>query len=169
MSPEAVLEIRDLLCETLAQEMRTTQTVIAAVPEFGHDFRHEPRARTAFELAWHTASSQIWFLESIANGEFDPARRAAKPPEHIRSIVLWYAEKGAAALAGLRALSAEQLLKPLPFRHLNLPAYRYLLLANDHAIHHRGQLSTCLRPLGARVPAIYGASADSAPPGAAAG
>ena len=27
-------------------------------------------------------------------------------------------------------------------------------------IHHRGQLSTYLRPMGAKVPAIYGASAD---------
>ena len=27
-------------------------------------------------------------------------------------------------------------------------------------VHHRGQLSTYLRPMGARVPAIYGPSAD---------
>jgi uncharacterized damage-inducible protein DinB len=27
-------------------------------------------------------------------------------------------------------------------------------------IHHRGQLSTYLRPMGARVPSIYGPSAD---------
>ena len=29
------------------------------------------------------------------------------------------------------------------------------------AIHHRGQLSTYLRPMGGKVPAIYGPSADS--------
>jgi uncharacterized damage-inducible protein DinB len=28
------------------------------------------------------------------------------------------------------------------------------------AIHHRGQLSTYLRPMGSKVPAIYGPSAD---------
>jgi uncharacterized damage-inducible protein DinB len=28
------------------------------------------------------------------------------------------------------------------------------------AIHHRGQLSTYLRPMGAKVPSIYGPSAD---------
>ena len=27
-------------------------------------------------------------------------------------------------------------------------------------IHHRGQLSTYLRPMGAKVPSIYGPSAD---------
>jgi uncharacterized damage-inducible protein DinB len=29
------------------------------------------------------------------------------------------------------------------------------------AIHHRGQLSTLIRPMGGKVPAIYGPSADT--------
>ncbi|MCH7491495.1 MAG: hypothetical protein IID05_12465 [Gemmatimonadetes bacterium] len=29
-----------------------------------------------------------------------------------------------------------------------------------NSIHHRGQLSTYLRPMGGKVPAIYGPSAD---------
>lgn len=32
------------------------------------------------------------------------------------------------------------------------------------SIHHRGQLSTYLRPMGSKVPAIYGPSADDAGP-----
>jgi uncharacterized damage-inducible protein DinB len=35
------------------------------------------------------------------------------------------------------------------------------------SIHHRGQLSTYLRPLGAKVPAMYGPSADGDGSGAA--
>ena len=34
----------------------------------------------------------------------------------------------------------------------------------NHIIHHRGQLSSYLRPMGAKVPSIYGPSADD--PGA---
>jgi uncharacterized damage-inducible protein DinB len=30
------------------------------------------------------------------------------------------------------------------------------------AIHHRGQISTYLRPMGGKVPSIYGPSADDA-------
>ncbi len=169
-TPETALAIRDLLCETLEREMRTTQAVIAAVPEFGHDFRHEPRARSAFELAWHVASSEVFFLESVAAGGFDFERRQKpKPPATIREVVLWHAENGAAALARVRGMTAEALLKPIAFRaNLTLPAYRFLLLDLTHISHHRGQLSTYLRPLGARVPAIYGESADSARPGGAA-
>jgi uncharacterized damage-inducible protein DinB len=29
------------------------------------------------------------------------------------------------------------------------------------SVHHRGQLSTCIRPMGGKVPAIYGPSADT--------
>ncbi len=169
MTPESVLALRDLLCEMLAREMQITQAVIAAVPEYGRDFRHEPRARTAFELAWHIASSQVFFLDAIAGGGFDFERarsRGAAPPPAFRDVVLWLAENGAAGLERVRALPAEALLQPIFFKpgNMTLPAWRFLLIANSHAIHHRGQLSTCLRPLGARVPAIYGESADSAPP-----
>jgi len=30
------------------------------------------------------------------------------------------------------------------------------------SVHRRGQLSTCIRPMGGKVPAIYGPSADTA-------
>jgi uncharacterized damage-inducible protein DinB len=38
----------------------------------------------------------------------------------------------------------------------------YLNILLHHSIHHRGQLSTYLRPMGAKVPSIYGESYDAA-------
>jgi uncharacterized damage-inducible protein DinB len=38
--------------------------------------------------------------------------------------------------------------------------FTYLILVNNHSIHHRGQLATYLRPMGSMVPSIYGGSAD---------
>jgi uncharacterized damage-inducible protein DinB len=46
------------------------------------------------------------------------------------------------------------------FGLLNHPAVVYLTLLQNHSIHHRGQLSTYIRPMGGKVPAIYGGSAD---------
>jgi len=43
-----------------------------------------------------------------------------------------------------------------------LPAVAYLTFSLNHTIHHRGQLSTYLRAMGGKVPAIYGESYDSA-------
>jgi uncharacterized damage-inducible protein DinB len=42
-----------------------------------------------------------------------------------------------------------------------LPAVAFIQLAMNHTIHHRGQLSMYLRPMGAKVPAIYGESYDT--------
>lgn len=41
------------------------------------------------------------------------------------------------------------------------PVAQFLWMIHFDAIHHRGQLSAYLRPMGGTVPAIYGPSADS--------
>jgi uncharacterized damage-inducible protein DinB len=43
-----------------------------------------------------------------------------------------------------------------------MPAVAFLQLGLNHTIHHRGQLCSYLRCMGAKVPAIYGESYDTA-------
>jgi uncharacterized damage-inducible protein DinB len=58
-------------------------------------------------------------------------------------------------------MTPQQLATPVNFLSLfTFPAFVYLGLVNNHSIHHRGQLSTYLRPMGSKVPSIYGGSAD---------
>jgi uncharacterized damage-inducible protein DinB len=58
-------------------------------------------------------------------------------------------------------MTAEQLLTPVPFFGvMSLPVFQYLIMVNNHSTHHRGQLSTYLRPMRSKVPSIYGGSAD---------
>jgi len=58
-------------------------------------------------------------------------------------------------------MTAEQLLMPVNFAGVfNMPAVLYLGFLNNHSIHHRGELATYLRPMGSKVPAIYGGSYD---------
>jgi uncharacterized damage-inducible protein DinB len=64
-------------------------------------------------------------------------------------------------------MTAEQLLSRVSLggiaeqQQLQLPAFVYLLSLAKHTAHHRGQLSTYLRPMGSKVPSIYGGSADA--------
>jgi uncharacterized damage-inducible protein DinB len=51
---------------------------------------------------------------------------------------------------------------PIPFFTFNFPAAFYLGLLNNHSIHHRGELTTYLCPMGSNVPSIYLAIAVSA-------
>ncbi|MGH9677932.1 MAG: DinB family protein, partial [Candidatus Acidiferrum sp.] len=65
----------------------------------------------------------------------------------------------ATAFDRLTQLSAEQLVKIVDFRGLfQLPAVHYLDFSLRHSIHHRGQLSVYIRPMGGSVPSIYGES-----------
>ena len=42
-----------------------------------------------------------------------------------------------------------------------MPAISFAQIGIIHTIHHRGQLSTYLRPMGGKVPSIYGESYDA--------
>jgi uncharacterized damage-inducible protein DinB len=44
---------------------------------------------------------------------------------------------------------------------MQLSGVGYLTLMVKHSAHHRGQLSAYLRPMGAKVPGIYGPSGDT--------
>jgi uncharacterized damage-inducible protein DinB len=164
MNPEQALFLFNFYAPTLKREHATTKQVIEAIPADKGDYRPEPIAKSALELAWHIAAAEERFLGGIAAGGFDftPNHR----PESITSsagIALWYAESFNKNMNLLSRLSGEQLAKILDFRGLmQLPAVAYITFTLHHSVHHRGQLSTYLRPMGGKIPSIYGESYDSA-------
>jgi len=162
MSPDQVLTITHFLLATTRQEATITAKVIAAVPDDKSDYRSDPKARTARELAWHIAYTDVWFLESIVAGEFQMTGEPV-PPEvkTIADMAAWYEKNMAATADRVAALPPEKLAQPVNFLGaFNFPAGFYLGFLNNHMIHHRGQLSCYLRPMGSKVPSIYGGSAD---------
>jgi uncharacterized damage-inducible protein DinB len=67
-----------------------------------------------------------------------------------------------AALARVRSVSADALTNEIDmFGAFRMPAIGFLSLMVRHSVHHRGQLSAYLRAMGAKVPGIYGPSADT--------
>ncbi len=148
------------------QEIATTRKVLAAVPSGQEGYRPHPASMTALHLAWHLASSDWWFLDSIARGRFEAGEEGV--PAEIRTagdVLAWYDENVPPALERLKGLSDEELARPIEFFGVvTQPAVQYLLMMMLHTAHHRGQLSSYLRPMGGRVPAIYGGSADEPAP-----
>jgi uncharacterized damage-inducible protein DinB len=104
------------------------------------------------------------FLKSVIDGVFVPG--SVTIPESVRNpveVAEWYERTYAANFQALSESPAEKLVQVLDFRGLfQRPAYTFIQSGLAHTIHHRGQLSTYLRPMGSRVPAIYGESYDSA-------
>lgn len=172
MTPEqAVFVLNEVYLPALKAEHRTTRAVLEAVPADKPDFRPDQFSKPALELVRHIAAAENRFLETTINGEFStapaPFPESAKTPADFAA---WYAERFEANCQALTKLSGEQLIKMVDFRGLfQRPAVSFVQLGMSHTIHHRGQLSTYLRPMGGKVPAIYGESYDSAQAKKAAG
>ncbi len=145
----------------MRNEQKTTRRVLEAVPADKLDYSPDPKSMTSWKLATHIAGTEIFFMMGTANGEFN--RDNAAIPDSVKTpadLVKWYDEAFEKAAAKLASTSGADLVKEVPFAVFNFPAITYCGLMLSHSAHHRGQLSAYLRPMGAKVPRIYGGSAD---------
>ena len=163
MTPDAAHQIARFLIATIKAEIPITAGVFAAVPADRLEYRPHPMSKSALELLRHLTIEDEWFLNSVADGAF-----AAFPDDSdacgIRTpadAVAEYQRRLPAALERVAALPGDALTRPIDFfGGMKMPAVGYISLMMRHSIHHRGQLSAYLRSMGAKVPGIYGPSAD---------
>jgi uncharacterized damage-inducible protein DinB len=164
MTPEQAKFLLEFTLPTLQRETATTAKVLAATPDANLDYRPSERCMPASELAWHIASSDMMFLDGIVAGAFG---KGPGKPEGITSpaqISAWYTEQTSAAIAKLAAFTPEEAARIIDFHgFMQAPAAGFVTFALNHSIHHRGQLSSYIRPMGGKVPSIYGPSADENP------
>jgi len=160
LTPEFALGYRAMMLDGVLREAEITKKVIAAVTDARADYKPDPNARTAKELAWHLANTDIQFLDGIAALNFGMDTPEHKP-QTSAEVAAWYDENIRRGVARLAAMTPEQLLTPINFYNVfNMPAVLYLGFLNNHSVHHRGELATYLRPMGSKVPSIYGGSYD---------
>ena len=58
-TPEFAAYYRKVMMDGVNNELEITKKVLAAIPDDKSDFRPDPNARTAWELAWHLASMAL--------------------------------------------------------------------------------------------------------------
>jgi uncharacterized damage-inducible protein DinB len=148
----------------LKREHETSKKVLGAIPQDKADYRPDPIAKTAFDLAAHIAGAENMFLSGVGSAAFDFSL-SARPAsvKTIADVLRWYTEVFEKNFARLSQASGESLAQPIDFRgSMQMPSIFFLTLAISHSSHHRGQLSVYLRPMGAKVPSIYGESYDDA-------
>jgi uncharacterized damage-inducible protein DinB len=160
MTPEQGKLLCNVFADTMKFENETTKKVIRAIPEDKKSYKPEPKAKSADELAWHIATSEVWFLDLILKGKAEMGAETPVPPT-IDAILDWYQTNYRDRVSKLESLSGDRLVTSVSlFGVMELPAVSYLNMMNLHTAHHRGQLSAYLRPMGSKVPSIYGGSAD---------
>jgi uncharacterized damage-inducible protein DinB len=164
MTPEQARFLLDFTLPTLKQETATTAKVLGATPNARLDYRPTERCMPAAELLWHIASADVMFLEGILSGGFG---KGPEKPEDVNTpeqISAWYSQRTSDAIEKLSAFTPEEAARILDFYGLiQAPAAGIVTFALGHSIHHRGQLSSYMRPMGGKVPSIYGPSADENP------
>ena len=160
MTADTAKTIADFLLQQTEQEYATTCKVLAAVPEEQSSYKPGEKCMSGLELATHIAASEPFFLRGVISGAFEWKQSDCKTPAEA---LAFYQESVPGLIAEARALSGEKLAAPIAFGPWNEPAVNYLAINLKHGVHHRGQLSAYLRPMGAKVPSIYGPSADENP------
>jgi uncharacterized damage-inducible protein DinB len=146
----------------LKNESQLTKKVIEAVPADKAEYRPDPVSKSAVELVRHIAAADIRFADTVITGQFNTGAVLPGELKTPAEIAAWYSENYAERLAALSKLTSEQLMKTVDFRGMfERPAVMFLMIGAHHTIHHRGQLSSYLRCMGAKVPSIYGESYDA--------
>jgi uncharacterized damage-inducible protein DinB len=139
------------------KEAKTTRKVLVRIPE-GSAYRPDPKSRTAQEIAWQIVCEEKMIIGALESGK---AEWAPPPmPATMKEVGEAYETQSAGMEPRWTALSAAQWDGTLDFFGSTRPASAMAWNFLFDIVHHRGQISTYLRPMGSTVPQIYGPSAD---------
>jgi len=141
--------------------------VLQAIPQDKASYRPHPKNNSAADLAWLLASELGDACAVVDHGKVDFVLNPA--PANVADSVAAYEKNASELERRLPKLDDAAWEKKVKFLVDGNVAWETTL--GDmlfgflfDAVHHRGQLSAYLRPMGAKVPSIYGPSADD--PGA---
>ena len=148
---------KELFTRFWTDESKTTRRVLERIPE-GSDYRPDPKSRTAEEIAWQIICEERAIIDALETGvvKWDPPPQPATMAEVLEA----YDEQSARLPDRWRALSPERWGGELDMMGTQRPAARMAWSFLFDIIHHRGQITTYLRPMGSTVPQVYGPSAD---------
>ncbi|MEE8129813.1 MAG: DinB family protein [Vicinamibacterales bacterium] len=157
----------DILLPEYDREIATTRALIDAGHELDLTWRPDPRARTLGQLVAHLADIPAWTSIVMTREGYDVTDTThTRQAGSVATMLEWFdtgASAGRTALVG--RIDGELIVDwklerrgHLVFTLPRVSVFRVLVL--NHLIHHRGQLSVYLRMRGARVPSIYGPTAD---------
>ena len=151
------MDEKSLFMNFWTNESKTTRTVLARIPE-NSDYRPDPKSRTAHEIAWQIVCEEKMIIEALENGK---AEWAPPPmPATMKEVVAEYVTQSAKMAHRWKALPAARWDGKLEFFGGERPASPMAWSFLFDIVHHRGQITTYLRPMGSKVPQIYGPSGD---------
>jgi uncharacterized damage-inducible protein DinB len=142
------------------REYQTTLRVLQSYPEDQRHLKPAEKSRSAAELVRTFVIEERVLTSLVNNGVADPSLWTIDMPASMAtSVELW--QDTVATNDGLLAkLSSDTWGRVVNFYGMQIPLVQACWYELFDHIHHRGQFSVYLRLAGARVPSIYGPTAD---------
>ena len=163
------MKLNEPLIAELQHEAATTRKMLERVPQESLSWQPHEKSMTLGRLASHIARLPGIFIAKLNQDEVDRSEIKPLPADNATAILETFDQNIASSLELLKTESEERLLGVWRYRDgekvvFEMPRVAVIrLIALNHLIHHRGQLSVYLRLLNIPLPSVYGPTADESP------
>ena len=164
------MKLTELLIAELDREVSRSRRVLAEVPAGKYDWKPHDKSMILGYLANMVATMPSWLAMGVKLNELDvaPASGSAMSPEKLETsdaLVKALDKSAVEARAVLSGTTDDYLMTPWKLLArgqvvMETPRWEMIQDTINHWAHHRGQMTVYLRLLGAKVPSVYGPSAD---------
>jgi uncharacterized damage-inducible protein DinB len=164
------MTITQFLLDELDREVERSRHALNEVPDGKYEWRPHERSMIFGYLADMVATIPTWITMEIRQDELDVApadgSQTKKEQKESRGELLAALDEAAAgARTALENTNDNHLMtswKLLARGNVVMEEPRHVMIQDtiNHWAHHRGQMTVYLRLMGAKVPALYGPSAD---------
>ncbi len=164
------MKLTEFLSAELDREVERSRRALKEIPEGKYDWKPHERSMILGYLANMVATIPMWISMEINQNELDVAPKEGGKMEQKRmdtsaELIDALDKAAAGAREAFHNTTDEHLMTNWQLKaagNVVMEAPRYEMIQDTylHWAHHRGQLTVYLRLLGAKVPAIYGPSAD---------
>lgn len=148
-----------------SNELKATRAIIEALPADRLDYKPHPVNRSAYEITEHILGHMVDFKLIMESNSFDETLVFAfDSPSSAGQKFNELADAVNKVLESATDASWEN--EPVELKIngnsiLTIPRMQMMWFFFFDVIHHRGQLSSYVRPMGGKNPAVYGYSADT--------
>jgi len=165
------MKLTEFLLAELDREVERSRRALEQAPEGKYDWKPHEKSMIFGYLANMVATIPMWIMMEINQNELDVApapgesKMEQKRPDTRAGLIEALDQTAAGARSALQQTTDEHLKtnwRLLAHGQVVMEAPRYEMIQDtiNHWAHHRGQMTVYLRLMGAKVPAIYGPSAD---------
>lgn len=155
---------KEMFITTWEREFQTTLKVLKALPADKANLKPAEKSKSAKDLAWVFVAEEGVIIDGVCKGKVDFSTMPS-PPATLHEVVTAYEDRHKANVDKVKALTDGEWNSPIPWMIApkqmgQMRRADVLWIALMDNVHHRGQLSVYLRIAGAKVPSIYGPTAD---------